>query len=106
MKHSPSGNHIRDAAAQELENTDPETLSSWILTQQHLRAPEAKGNLTQLLTAIAVGCKFVASAVRKVMNMACMLLCPVVFAVSLQIPLPFSCFYSDNQQRRRAAACH
>ncbi len=66
MKHSPSGNHIRDAAAQELENTDPETLSSWILTQQHLRAPEAKGNLTQLLTAIAVGCKFVASAVRKV----------------------------------------
>jgi fructose-1,6-bisphosphatase I len=65
MKHSPSGSHIRDAAAQELENTEPETLSSWILTQQHLRAPEAQGNLTQLLTAIAVGCKFVASAVRK-----------------------------------------
>ena len=57
MKHSPSGNHIKDAAAQDLENTDPETLSSWILTQQHLRAPEAKGNLTQLLTAVAVGCK-------------------------------------------------
>lgn len=66
MKHSPSGNHIKDAAAQELENTDPETLSSWILTQQHLRAPDAKGNLTQLLNAISVGCKFVASAVRKV----------------------------------------
>ena len=71
MKHSPSGNHIRDAAAQELENTDPETLSSWILTQQHLRAPDAKGNLTQLLNAISVGCKFVASAVRKVLHDDC-----------------------------------
>lgn len=79
MKHSPSGNHIKDAAAQELENTDPETLSSWILTQQHLRAPEAKGNLTQLLTAIAVGCKFVASAVRKVRERA------AVVAARLQI---------------------
>lgn len=56
---------MMDAAAQELENTDPETLSSWILEQQHLKAPLAQGNLTQLLTAVAVGCKFVASAVRK-----------------------------------------
>eukprot|EP00208_Stichococcus_sp_RCC1054_P005140 CAMPEP_0206136814 /NCGR_PEP_ID=MMETSP1473-20131121/2037_1 /ASSEMBLY_ACC=CAM_ASM_001109 /TAXON_ID=1461547 /ORGANISM="Stichococcus sp, Strain RCC1054" /LENGTH=353 /DNA_ID=CAMNT_0053529609 /DNA_START=178 /DNA_END=1239 /DNA_ORIENTATION=+ len=65
MKHSPSGNHIMDAAAQELENTDPETLSSWILMQQREKAPDASGNLTMLLTAVAVGCKFVASAVRK-----------------------------------------
>lgn len=51
---------------QELDNTDPETLSSWILAQQRARAPEASGNLTMLLTAVAVSCKFVASAVRKV----------------------------------------
>ncbi len=51
---------------QDLDNTDPETLSSWILAQQRARAPEASGNLTMLLTAVAVSCKFVASAVRKV----------------------------------------
>lgn len=67
MHKSTSMGHIRDAAAQDLEdpNASTETLSSWILTQQHLRAPNAQGNLTILLTAIAVGCKFVASAVRK-----------------------------------------
>jgi hypothetical protein len=65
MRHSASSNHITLAAVQELQNTDPETLSSWILDQEHLKAPDARGSLTQLLTAIAVGCKFVASAVRK-----------------------------------------
>lgn len=57
---------ITGSCAQELDNTDPETLSSWILAQQRARAPEASGNLTMLLTAVAVSCKFVASAVRKV----------------------------------------
>lgn len=66
MKRAPSGSHIRDMAVQELEHTEPDTLSSWILTQQAHRAPQAGGNLTQLLTAIAVGCKFIATAVRKV----------------------------------------
>lgn len=46
--------------------TDPFTLSAWVLSQQHLTAPNAKGRLTVLLNAITVGCKFVASAVRKV----------------------------------------
>lgn len=45
--------------------TDPLTLSAWILTQQH-RSPGARGRLTVLLNAIGVGCKFVASAVRRV----------------------------------------
>lgn len=46
--------------------TDPFTLSAWIMSQQHSVAPEARGRLTILLHAITVGCKFVASAVRKV----------------------------------------
>ena len=66
MRHSSSGSHIRDMAVLELEQNEPDTLSSWILTQQAHRAPLAHGNLTQLLTAIAVGCKFIATAVRKV----------------------------------------
>lgn len=45
--------------------TDPLTLSAWILTQQH-RSAGARGRLTVLLNAIGVGCKFVASAVRRV----------------------------------------
>ena len=36
------------------------------MSQQHSVAPEARGRLTILLHAITVGCKFVASAVRKV----------------------------------------
>ena len=66
--HCPLRQHafITASCAQELDNTDPETLSSWILAQQRARAPEASGNLTMLLTAVAVSCKFVASAVRKV----------------------------------------
>ncbi|KAI7839213.1 hypothetical protein COHA_007026 [Chlorella ohadii] len=48
----------------ELLQTDPLTLSAWILTQQH-RSPGARGRLTVLLNAIGVGCKFVASAVRR-----------------------------------------
>ena len=70
MKRASSGSHIRDLAAQELEHTEPDTLSSWILTQQAHRAPLAEGSLTQLLIAIAVGCKFVATAVRKVRRRA------------------------------------
>ena len=66
MKRAPSKSHILDMAALEMELTEPDTLSSWILTQQRDRAPGAQGNLTQLLTAVAVGCKFIASAVRKV----------------------------------------
>ena len=68
MIRTPSKGHIRTMAAQELELTEPDTLSSWILTQQRDRAPGAQGNLTQLLTAVAVGCKFIASAVRKVLR--------------------------------------
>lgn len=45
--------------------TDPFTLSSYVLRQQHLTAPDAEGHLTLLLNAITVGCKFVASAVRR-----------------------------------------
>lgn len=48
----------------QLLQTDPLTLSAWILTQQH-RSPGARGRLTVLLNAIGVGCKFVASAVRR-----------------------------------------
>lgn len=44
--------------------TDPLTLSAWILTQQH-KSPGARGRLTVLLNAIGVGCKFVSSAVRR-----------------------------------------
>ena len=45
--------------------TDPLTLSAWILTQQH-KSAGARGRLTVLLNAIGVGCKFVSSAVRRV----------------------------------------
>ena len=44
--------------------TDPFTLSAWILTQQH-RNPQARGNLTILLNSICVGCKFLSTAVRR-----------------------------------------
>lgn len=37
-----------------------------MLSQQHIKAPGARGHLTVLLNAIAVGCKFVSSSVRKV----------------------------------------
>lgn len=37
-----------------------------MLAQQHIKAPGARGHLTVLLNAIAVGCKFVSSSVRKV----------------------------------------
>ena len=65
MKRDGSRSHILDLATS-LAHEEPETLSSWILTQQHRRAPDAHGKLTQLLTAIAVSCKFIATAVRKV----------------------------------------
>lgn len=45
--------------------TDPSTLSAYVLAQQHIKAPGARGHLTVLLNAIAVGCKFVSSSVRK-----------------------------------------
>ena len=48
-----------------MPQTDPLTLSAWILTQQH-RSPNARGRLTVLLNAIGVGCKFVSAAVRRV----------------------------------------
>lgn len=47
-----------------LLETDPLTLSAWILTQQH-KSVGARGRLTVLLNAIGVGCKFVSSAVRR-----------------------------------------
>ena len=65
MKRETSRSHILNLA-NALPHEEPETLSSWILTQQHHRAPDAHGKLTQLLTAIAVSCKFIATAVRKV----------------------------------------
>jgi len=65
MKRDTSRSHILDLATA-LPHEEPETLSSWILTQQQQRAPDAHGKLTQLLTAIAVSCKFIATAVRKV----------------------------------------
>ena len=65
MKRDTSRSHILDLATA-LPHEEPETLSSWILTQQQQRAPESHGKLTQLLTAIAVSCKFIATAVRKV----------------------------------------
>ncbi len=46
--------------------TDPFTLSAFVLSQQHIKAPGARGHLTVLLNAIAVGCKFVSTSVRKV----------------------------------------
>jgi hypothetical protein len=54
-----------DATAAALVQTDPLTLSAWILTQQH-KSAGARGRLTVLLNAIGVGCKFVSSAVRRV----------------------------------------
>ncbi|KAK9831444.1 hypothetical protein WJX81_006023 [Elliptochloris bilobata] len=45
--------------------TNPVTLSMYILQQQHIKAPHARGNLSILLNAICVACKFVESAVRK-----------------------------------------
>ncbi|KAI3425124.1 hypothetical protein D9Q98_008896 [Chlorella vulgaris] len=48
----------------EVSETDPLTLSAWILTQQH-KSVGARGRLTVLLNAIGVGCKFVSSAVRR-----------------------------------------
>jgi fructose-1,6-bisphosphatase I len=47
-----------------LLQTDPFTLSAWILSQQQ-RSPQARGHLTMLLNAICVGCKFLSSAVRR-----------------------------------------
>jgi fructose-1,6-bisphosphatase I len=47
-----------------LSQTDPFTLSAWILSQQN-RAPQARGHLTVLLNSICVGCKFVATSVRR-----------------------------------------
>jgi fructose-1,6-bisphosphatase len=52
-----------------LLQTDPLTLSAWILTQQH-KSAGARGRLTVLLNAIGVGCKFVSSAVRRVRTSA------------------------------------
>lgn len=42
-----------------------ETLTSYIISEQQHVAPHARGHLTILLNAIATGCKFLASAVRK-----------------------------------------
>lgn len=46
-------------------NTDPTPLGTFILNQQHVVAPGAKGHLNMLLTSISVACKFTAQAVRK-----------------------------------------
>ncbi|KAK9829434.1 hypothetical protein WJX72_005853 [[Myrmecia] bisecta] len=53
------------SAASDVQRTDPQTLTNFILNQQHLKAPQARGHLSILLNAIAVSCKFVESAVRK-----------------------------------------
>jgi fructose-1,6-bisphosphatase I len=45
--------------------TDPFTLSAWILSRQHITVPQARGHLTVLLNAICVGCKFISTAVRR-----------------------------------------
>jgi hypothetical protein len=58
MQKVGSSSHIKDMAAQELENTDPETLSVWVLQQQAIQAPLAKGHLSMLLTNIATGCEY------------------------------------------------
>ncbi|KDD74496.1 fructose-1-6-bisphosphatase [Helicosporidium sp. ATCC 50920] len=52
-------------ASEALLQTDPFTLSSYVLSNQHLKAPEAKGHLTLLLNAISTGCKFVSMAVQR-----------------------------------------
>lgn len=46
------------------EETDPLTLSAWILAQEH-KSLGARGRMTMLLNSIGVGCKFVSSAVRR-----------------------------------------
>lgn len=51
-------------AGESMSQTDPFTLSAWILTKQH-RNPQARGNLTILLNSICVGCKFLSTAVRR-----------------------------------------
>jgi fructose-1,6-bisphosphatase I len=48
----------------QLKNTDLMTLTRFILNEQH-KYPEATGDLTILLNHIALGCKFVQSAVNK-----------------------------------------
>ncbi|KDD73551.1 fructose-1-6-bisphosphatase, partial [Helicosporidium sp. ATCC 50920] len=48
-----------------LHETDPFTLSAYVLSLQHIKAPDAKGRLTVLLDAISTGCKLVAMLVRK-----------------------------------------
>ncbi|CAK0782523.1 hypothetical protein CVIRNUC_005741 [Coccomyxa viridis] len=56
------------AARNEMLNgfsTDPLTLTQWVLVQQQKEAPHARGNLSILLNAICVACKFVDSAVRR-----------------------------------------
>ena len=50
----------------DVTRTDPQTLVRWIIDQQRLSSPDAKGNLSILLGSISVACKFVSSAVRKV----------------------------------------
>lgn len=40
-------------------------MPAWILKQQHLDAPNARGSLNLILNAICVGCKFVSNSVRK-----------------------------------------
>ncbi|CAL8470986.1 g10528 [Coccomyxa elongata] len=49
----------------DIGRTDPVTLTQWILTQQQIKAPNARGNLSILLNAICVACKYVEAAVRK-----------------------------------------
>jgi hypothetical protein len=45
-------------------NTNPETLTRFILEEQH-RHPQAKGDLTLLLQSVQVACKIISSAIRK-----------------------------------------
>jgi hypothetical protein len=56
-----------------LSPTDPFTLSAFILQQQHLKAPGARGSLTMLLNSICVGCKFLSTAVRRVSLHSCLI---------------------------------
>ncbi|GAB4816067.1 hypothetical protein N2152v2_003113 [Parachlorella kessleri] len=55
----------KEAADPAMLQTDPFTLSAFVLSQQHIQAPSARGHLTVLLNAITVGCKFVSTSVRK-----------------------------------------
>ena len=45
--------------------TDPFTLTAWILNEQQRTSPEARGKLTILLNSICVGCKFLSTSVRR-----------------------------------------